>query len=165
MQGGRLGGRGSFGIGGRGRAFVDGQGHRDNFGHALFASRSNPLWTEQMEHDQMHTPAPARAYDHMDPLPELSRAHWEHYPESQEVLATIARITAENWSEQEFAECDWDYAEAAYEAKKLKDHAMLCYFTDRPPMLNDFREWIEYEFTAKRGWPVLQVKFLSHLLC
>ncbi|CAM6111226.1 unnamed protein product [Calypogeia fissa] len=114
-----------------------------------------------MEHDQGHPPCNDEAYNHMDSVPAMARAHWEQSLESRTALKKIAQITAEKWADQEYVECEWDYVEAAYEAKKLKEHAMICYFTDRAPMLQDFKEWIEYEMEDRQGWPIKQIKFLG----
>ncbi|CAM6084773.1 unnamed protein product [Calypogeia fissa] len=114
-----------------------------------------------MDHDQHHSTLREEDHNHMDSVPEVARAHWEQLQESRTALHKIAHITAEKWAEQEFVECDWDYVEAAYEAKKLKEHAMICYFTDRAPLLHDFKDWIEYEMEARRGWPIKQIKFLG----
>ncbi|CAM6098150.1 unnamed protein product [Calypogeia fissa] len=38
---------------------------------------------------------------------------------------------------------------------------MICYFTDRAPLLQDFKDWISFELGTKRGWPTSQIKFLG----
>lgn len=41
----------------------------------------------------------------------------------------------------------------------LIKHAMVYYFTDRAPMLTEFKDWVVEEIVAKRGWAIDQVKF------
>ncbi|CAM6100298.1 unnamed protein product [Calypogeia fissa] len=146
--------RGPSGLGGRGsgRNMGPSTWHGGANGHSGFSERSNPLWADQVQNED--------AFPHLDPLPASSRIHWERCAESREMLTKLAAVTKENWDSQEYVECSWDYAEAAYEAKKLKKHAMLVYFPDRAPLLQDFKEWIEYEMGVLRGWPTMQIKFL-----
>lgn len=35
---------------------------------------------------------------------------------------------------------------------QLAKRVVVCYFTDRPPFLQDFRHWVEIEMHAKNGW-------------
>ncbi|CAM6097614.1 unnamed protein product [Calypogeia fissa] len=114
-----------------------------------------------MDHDQPHSNNNDEAQNHMDSIPTLARAHWEQSQESRVALKKIAEITTEKWAKQEFVECEWDYVEAAYKAKKLKEHAMICCFTDHAPLLQDFKDWIKYEMEARQGWPIKQIKFLD----
>ncbi|CAM6096136.1 unnamed protein product [Calypogeia fissa] len=136
QNGGRGYGRGPYGVNARG---MDRNGGPNS--HSSFSARTNPLWAEQMDHDLCF--AQEDLFPHLDPLSPSARVHWERCAESRDLLTKIASITSENWKDQEFVECEWEYAEAAYEAKKLKEHVMICYFMDRAPMLQDFREWID----------------------
>ncbi|CAM6126176.1 unnamed protein product [Calypogeia fissa] len=157
--GGRAGGRGyPSGLGGRGvgrhsgPALWNGGASRPS----SFSERTNPLWADQMDHNFQPDSSREDAFSHLDPLSENARVHWERCAESRALLSKIASITTENWQEMEHVECAWDYADAAYEAKKLKEHAMICYFTNRAPLLQDFKDWIEYELGVLRGWPTKQ---------
>ncbi|CAM6093891.1 unnamed protein product [Calypogeia fissa] len=38
---------------------------------------------------------------------------------------------------------------------------MICYFTDRAPLLQDFRDWIQFKLGTQRGWPTTHIKFLG----
>ncbi|CAM6094025.1 unnamed protein product [Calypogeia fissa] len=126
-----------------------------------FSTRGNPLWTDQMEHDQtrpyVHMQEQRRWADTTSSMP----SQWEQSVECHEALAKIAEITSENWIEQEYVECQWDFAEAALEVKNLQSHAMLCYFIDPAPLLQDFKDWISFECDTQRGWPTTQIKFLG----
>ncbi|CAM6096661.1 unnamed protein product [Calypogeia fissa] len=86
-------------------------------GCSSFTERLNPFWADQMDHDFQHESTREDAFSHLDPLPGSARVHWERCDESRAILSKLASITAENWQEQEYVECNWDYAEAAYEAK------------------------------------------------
>ncbi|CAM6082405.1 unnamed protein product [Calypogeia fissa] len=164
---GRNGGRGPprYGptLGGRGAgcfaAFSNGRSRGAE--QAGFYTRGNPLWTDIMDHDQSHRPSQADGLNHWAREAGADRMHREQNSECKNALNKIAEITIEKWSEQEYVECNWDFEEAAYAVDKLGAHAMICYFTDRAPLLQDFRDWITFELGTQRGWPTTQIKFLG----
>ncbi|CAM6102955.1 unnamed protein product [Calypogeia fissa] len=157
MSRGQFGGRGDYGgpFGARDGGARHGFGNYRGRGRHGYAVRNNPLWADHVEYGHNRQASWDEA-SHMDSVPSLARPHWEQMVETRELLTKISKIIAENWSEQEHVVCDWDFVEAAYEAKKLKEHAMLCYFTNRAPILQDFREWAEFEMSDQRGWPITQ---------
>ncbi|CAM6102381.1 unnamed protein product [Calypogeia fissa] len=59
MNGRRAGGQSLFSPRGRnpGRHMEDEQWNSGGFGNTNFASRSNPLWADQMEHEHSHSAA------------------------------------------------------------------------------------------------------------
>ncbi|CAM6098151.1 unnamed protein product [Calypogeia fissa] len=106
---GRSGGRGDqsfgFGYGGRGAGR-----------HSLrsgFSTRGNPLWGEPMDHDQTFAFQNATGVNREGTSAARDRASWEQSNASKAALSKIAEITTEQWSEHEYVECQWDFAEAA----------------------------------------------------
>ncbi|CAM6082592.1 unnamed protein product [Calypogeia fissa] len=163
---GRLGGRGAtrYGYydGGRGIGRNPSLSHWTGRGpRASFSTRGNPLWSEPMDYEQAPPSEHTEERMHRDTTPGLDPEFWEQSSASKAALDKIVAITSENWHEQEFVECQWDFAEAALEVQKLQSHAMICYFTERAPLLQDFKEWISFELGTQRGWPTRQIKFLG----
>lgn len=38
---------------------------------------------------------------------------------------------------------------------------MVCYFTDRPPFLQDFQDWAEYEMHTKNRWRISHAQYVG----
>ncbi|CAM6087485.1 unnamed protein product [Calypogeia fissa] len=141
---------GGWGVG-RNPAFSSWQGRGPRAGYSM---RGNPLWSAPMDHDQAHSFAYPRERNHRDAAPGLDREYWEQSNANKVALKKIAEITSESWQEQEYVECQWDFAEAALEVQKLQSHAMLCYFTKRAHFdvrLETYTQlpvWIEIPFRS-----------------
>lgn len=43
----------------------------------------------------------------------------------------------------------------------LAKRVMVCYFIDRPPYLQDFRDWAEYETHGKNGWRLTHTQYVG----
>lgn len=58
------------------------------------------------------------------------------------VLKKIANNSREEWPEKLHTLIDWEIEEAATTIHQLSKCTMLCYFTDRTPLLPNFRLWV-----------------------
>jgi hypothetical protein len=98
----------------------------------------------------------------VDPTSEASHPfHNEHWANSWTMgaLTTIAPNSVEHWPSLLHTSTEIEIDEAAEQIQELKYFSLLCYFTDCPPCLPAFRDWVQTEMTHGRGWPVKQVKF------
>jgi hypothetical protein len=74
-------------------------------------------------------------------------------------LTTIAANSVENWPSLLHTSGEIEIDAAAEQIQEVRYFLLLCYFTDRPPQLPAFRDWVHTEMNHSRGWPVKQVKF------
>jgi hypothetical protein len=74
-------------------------------------------------------------------------------------LNTIATNSVENWPSLLHTTAEIEIDKAAKLILELRYFLLLCYFTDRPPRLPTFQDWVHTEMSYGRGWPIKQVKF------
>lgn len=94
-------------------------------------------------------------------LEEHKKTIWQKSPACREALKTIAAQSREDWPTKIFARMKWSIDRAASVTKNLYDNAMICYFTDQPPMLPAFQSWASHFMETLGNWPLLQVKFIG----
>ncbi|CAM6094562.1 unnamed protein product [Calypogeia fissa] len=129
---GRNGGRGSILYGpalgghGAGRFSSFPSGRSRGTTQAGYYTRGNPLWADPMDQDQSHHQVKAAGLNQWAREHGTNRTRWENSSQCKDALLKIAEITTEDWNEQEFVECHWDYEDATYEVDKLGAHAMIC---------------------------------------
>lgn len=67
----------------------------------------------------------------------------------------------EDWANKPRVKINVDIQPGADYTSYMLEHAMICYFTSQPPLLDEFCNWIYTEFMCKKEWPILHVKFLG----
>lgn len=77
----------------------------------------------------------------------------------QNMLRNIGLNSTEEWPSKLHTTVKWSAKEAATSVKELFNCTVMCYFTDRTPLLPAFRDWVEDIFIRDMGWPVSQIKF------
>lgn len=79
--------------------------------------------------------------------------------ECMRMLRNIGINSTEEWPTKLHTTVKWSAKEAAISVKELFNCTVMCYFTDRSPLLSTFRDWVEDIFVHDMGWPVVQIKF------
>lgn len=77
------------------------------------------------------------------------------------ILQRIADFSVQDWPSQLHTTIKWLLEEATETTNELFNCTMMCYFTDRAPMLPTFKLWVERTFVIEMHWPVPQVKFVG----
>lgn len=78
-----------------------------------------------------------------------------------EGLCTLVDNLVEDWSNHRSCMIEHNLAETTSNMIHFSNNAMVGYFTDRPPFLQDFEIWVKEEFERKSGWPMYHTRYLG----
>lgn len=90
----------------------------------------------------------------MTQTPKLSRKMNSFPILDLDALRRISRNTQEDWHQQHHRTIKHNLIETTSCTIFWASHAMIAYFTDRPPYLQDFRDWVKEIFHQKNGWRI-----------
>lgn len=86
---------------------------------------------------------------------------WKNSHVCRDAIKTIVAQSREDWPNKIYARMKWTIDRAATATRNLYDNAMICYFTDQPPMLPAFQDGATHFMEKMENWPLLQVKFIG----
>lgn len=129
------------------------------------ASRRRPRELEaappQGRHAPQDTDTSRKAQDE-DLVPSETFSDEEDIPTAElEALRTLAANSWEEWPELHSQTIEHNLAETVTYATQFANNAMVGYFTDRPPLLSDFKIWVREELERKSGRSILHTQYLG----
>ncbi|CAM6105403.1 unnamed protein product [Calypogeia fissa] len=85
----------------------------------------------------------------------------DQLPPWAQALRKSAEITKAKWGDKPKILISMDVQEAADYTQYLLDHTLIGYFTSQCPLLDEFYDWVQHEFSFLRGWKIFLVKFVG----
>lgn len=77
------------------------------------------------------------------------------------MLHTLADNSIKDWPQKHSKTIPHTLAGTTSYTAHMSKWVMVCYFTDRPPYLQDFHEWAEYEMHSKNGWWITHMQYMG----
>lgn len=82
-------------------------------------------------------------------------------PSELEALRCIFGNSKEEWHTHHHHTIKHNLLDTAKFTTHFATNALVAYFTNKPPYLQDFRDWIEEEFHARHGWRISHTQYFG----
>lgn len=76
-------------------------------------------------------------------------------------LKNLVNNSVEDWPELHYRIIEHNLNKTITNTTQFSNNAMVVYFTNRPPLLQDFKIWVREELERKSGWPINRVQYLG----
>lgn len=75
-------------------------------------------------------------------------------PQELDALRKILGNSQEDWHTQHFQKIKHNLSDTLNFTNRFITHRLVAYFTNTPPYLQDFRDWVEDEFRGRQRWKI-----------